>query len=293
MPAAPAFGPPNAAEASRGSSWMDPQARRGDLLYVADTETSDVYVFSYPKGRLKGTIAGLSVPAGECVDATGDVFVANTGASNVLEFAHGGTNPIATLKDPGFFPVGCSVDPVTGNLAVTNFSTTGSAQGDVVIYKHAKGRPTGRFADPNMFGPLLCGYDGSGNLFVDGLTQASAFVFDELRSHGRALKSVALDQNIQSAGGVQWDGTYVAVGDQATNTIYRFAISGRTGTLAGSTQLGGASQVFQFWIEGPNVVGPDAENADVGIWKYPAGGTARKTIPGLYVPLGAAVSKAK
>lgn len=278
-----------------GASAVLPQAvaptGHSDLLYVTDTVSQDVYVFSYPSGTLLQTLTGFQDPAGECVDASGDVFVANTGASDVIEYAHGGTMPKATLKDSGFFPVGCSIDPTTGNLAVTNFPIASDGQGTVVIYKHAKGHPTGHYTDPAISAMLLCGYDGSGNLFVDGLTRASAFEFVELHSGATKLTKISLNQSISSAGAVQWDGKYVAIGDQSTNTIYQFAISGKKGTKVGSTALGGASQVFQFWIEGSKVIGPDSGVSDVGIWKYPAGGAALKTIGGVYAPLGATVSK--
>jgi hypothetical protein len=89
---------------------------------------------------------------------------------------------------------------------------------------------------------------------------------------------------------VQWDGKYIAVGDQSTNTIYQFAISGKKGREVGSTVLGGATEVFQFWIEGSKVIGADAGASHVDIWKYPAGGAAIKTIGGLYAPLGVTVS---
>lgn len=290
-PQIPAIGT-HSMHADRRRSRMEGDAKSGDLLYVSDTETGDVYVFAYPKGTPKGTLTGLIDPAGECVDASGNVFVTNTGASNIVEYAHGGSTPIATLKDSGSFPVGCSVDPMTGNLAVTNFSTSGSGQGNVVVYKHARGRPTGHFSDPDINNVLLCGYDGEGNLFVDGLTSASGFAFAELHRRGSKLAPVALDQSISSAGGVQWDGKEVAVGDQAANVIYRFSIRGNKGTKVGATPLTGASEVFQFWIEDKRVIGPDAIAANVGIWDYPAGGSPTKTFGGVYVPLGATVSKA-
>jgi hypothetical protein len=264
--------------------------RRSDLLYVSDTETSDVYVFSYPRGKLVQTLTGFADPAGECVDRGGDVFITNTGGSNILEYAHGGSTPISTLNDRGYFPIGCSVDPVTGNLAVTNFSTSNSGPGDVVVYKHAKGKPTGNFTDSAIATMLLCSYDNAGNLFLDGLSQGSAFEFAELRKGGTSLLNVKLNQSIQNAGGVEWDGTNVAVGDQATNVVYRFAINGKKGTKVGSTPLSGATEVFQFWIDGSKLIGPNAYGADVGIWHYPAGGAAIRTIGGLYAPLGAVVS---
>lgn len=267
-----------------------PRAAHGSLLYVSDTGSSDVYVFSYPKGKLVQTLTGFADPGGECVDSKGDVFVTNTGGSNIIEYAHGGSTPIATLNDKGWFPIGCAVDPATGNLAVTNFSTSSSGPGNVVIYKHAKGRPTGHYTDSAMPSMLLCSYDGSSNLFLDGLTDGSAFAFAELRKGTQKLTNITVDQSIGSAGGVAWDGTHVAVGDQTTNTIYQFTIAGKHATEAGSTSLGGASEVFQFWIDGSKVIGADALAGDVGFWSYPDGGSATKTIGGLYAPLGAVVS---
>ncbi len=266
----------------------------GALLYVSDTGSSEVYVFSYSKGKLLQTLSGpFAEPGGECVDDNGNVFITNTGGSNVIEYAHGGSTPVATLKDNGWFPIGCAVDPATGNLAVTNFSTSSSGPGNVVIYKHAKGKPTGHYMDSAMPNMLLCSYDGASNLFVDGLTQGSAFAFAELRHGATKLTNISVNQSIGSAGGVAWDGTYVTIGDQTTNTVYQFTVSGKHATKAGSTMLGGAIEVFQYWIDGAKVIGADALGGDVGIWNYPAGGSATKTISGLYAPLGAVVSRAK
>lgn len=87
-----------------GRSWMKPEAKRDNLLYISDIDTFDVYVYAYPKGELLGTLTGFNGPEGECVDKTGNVFVANYAASNILEFAHGGTSSIATLKRPRLLP---------------------------------------------------------------------------------------------------------------------------------------------------------------------------------------------
>jgi hypothetical protein len=265
-----------------------------DLLYISDTGTSDVYVYSYPSDKLVGTLKDFRDPGGECVDKNGNVFITNTGDDEILEFAHGGTSPIATLSDPGYFPFGCSIDPTTGNLGVANTSaSSGSGPGNVVVYTHAKGKPKGDYTDPNINEMLLCGYDDKGNLFVDGFTKGSGsgFAFAELRSGGTTLTNIELNQSIGSPGGVQWDGKHVAVGDESTNVVYQFNVSGKKGTRVGSTPLTGASEVVQFWIAGSKLIGPDAGAEDVGIWKYPAGGAALKTITGLYVPLGATLSE--
>lgn len=265
-------------------------AARQALLYVSDTVTGDVYVFSYPKGKLQQTLTGFADPAGECVDAAGDVFIANTGSSNIIEYAHGGSAPIATLKDDGYFPVGCSIDPTSGDLAVTNFTTTGSTPGNVAIYKKAKGQPKRHYVDASLYEVLLCGYDSSGDLFVDGLTQNYGGAVAELAHGATKLSDVTLDRTLGNPGGVAWDGKHVAIGDQASNTIYQFQVKGGKAKTVGSTLLGGATMVFQFWIDGTKVAGADAYASDVGLWSYPKGGPALKTISGLYVPLGVTVS---
>ena len=269
---------------------MAPDAKPQDLLYVSDLATYDVNVYSYPGGKFEGKLTGFGGPEGECTDATGDVFIANFAGSNILEYAHGGTSPIATLSDPGYYPVGCSIDLTTGNLAVANYVTTGGGgQGGVVIYKDAKGSPKA-YTDPKIVSTSYCGYDGAGNLFVDGLTSSSTFAFAELPRGGTSLKNVSLNQTIGIPGGIQWDGSHVTVGDRATNVIYRFAISGTNGKKTGSTQLTGASEVSQFWIDGVRVIGSDPVAGNVRFWNYPTGGSPAKTITGLVQPVGATVS---
>ena len=82
---------------------------------------------SSPRGEPRLKLTGFATPYGECVDEKGDVFILNFDGESIVEYAHGGTAPIATLNDPGEKPSGCSVNPATGDLAVTNFSGTGSA----------------------------------------------------------------------------------------------------------------------------------------------------------------------
>jgi hypothetical protein len=94
-----------------GHSWMASGKHR-TLIYISDDGTNDVYAYT-PKGKLVGTLTGFNSPAGECVDTAGDVFIVNSNTSQILEYAHGGTTPIATLSDPGYYPNGCAYDPTT------------------------------------------------------------------------------------------------------------------------------------------------------------------------------------
>lgn len=282
------------ARSDRGPSWMVGDAKGKALLYVSDQGTMDVYVYSYPKGKLEGTLTGFDEPSGECSDKKGNVFIINGFAQQILEYAHGGTSPIETLSDSGEFPSGCSVDSVTGNLAVTNYcsGTSGcSGTGGLYVYIHAKGSPK-KYSDSGISNAYFCGYDNNGNLFVDGALN-SAFAFAELPAGKRKFTSITLDQSIEGPGNVQWDGTDLAVADTSAGIIYQFVISGTSGTKVGSTTLEGSSYVTQFWIQGSTVIGPNYLGSKVGnveFWKYPAGGNPTKTISGLSIPVAATVS---
>ena len=272
----------------RGPSWMSPDAKKTALLYVSDLHTDDVNVYSYPGGTLEGKLTGFSDPWGLCVDRKGDVFVTDHNALTIVEYAHGGTTPLATLIDTGEQPGGCDVDPLTGNLAVANVSTPYSTPGNVGIYKHARGARQTR-KDPAISFYEYCGYDDHGNLFVDG-QQNGTFAFAELPRNQRVFTNISLDQSIGYGGSVQWDGKHVAVGDYNANLIYQFDINGKTGTTVGSTSLGSASYAVQVLIHRGVVVGPNATGGSVMYWKYPVGGAPLKTIGSLHQPWGVTIS---
>lgn len=280
----------------RGRSWMLPEATSEDLLYVGDQKTNDVHVYSYPRGKSVGKLTGFVTPVGLCANKAGDVFIPNGFGADIVEYAHGGKSPKATLSDAGEFPSGCGVDPKTGNLAIANYCSGTSSctgQGDVAIYLGATGNPT-QYTDPDISDVYFCGYDAKGDLFLDG-THNSAFAFAELPFGRHTFKKITLNQTFQIPGNVQWEGAHVAVGDDGTSVIYEFTVSGKSGTEVGSTPLGGSTYVTQFWIQPPNVIGPNtySSGGDVLFWKYPAGGSPTKTIAGLSKPAGATVSLAK
>jgi DNA-binding beta-propeller fold protein YncE len=280
--------------AGGAGSWMSPKAGKTELLYVSSVLTGDVYVYSYSNQQLMGTLTGFEQPYGLCADKAGNVWIVNDGASEIVEYAHGGTSPIATLSDPGEYPEGCSVDPVTGNLAVTNFYSTSGA-GSVSIYAGAQGAPH-LYADSAMANYRFCGYDAQRNLFVDGVTGSSAFAFAELPKGSSTFTNIALNQKIEWPGGVQWDGKYVAVGDTDAAAIYQ--TNGAKGQVKGTTQLDGANYVNQFWIDTTgkkkrqheSVVAPSQDGGVAGLYNYPAGGSPKATIT-VSEPFGATVSK--
>jgi len=268
-------------------SLIAPGARSQDLLYVSDFQS--VIVYSYPNGKYEGTLRGFNIAMGECVDSTGDVYVTDQGYGDVFEYAHGGTKRLRTI--PSAIPFGCSVDPTSGNLAVTD------GRG-IDVYTDARGEPR-RYRDPDFEQMYFCGYDSQGNLFFDGLGHPPVpgnFVFAELPKGASKPITVTLNQYFYWPGGVQWDGTYITAVDWNATNIYAFSISGSHGTLVRTTELLGAKSVMQPWIQGSRVIVPDAITGKPGhalIYAYPAGGASIENISkDLRTPLAVTVSKA-
>jgi hypothetical protein len=250
-----------------------------DLLYVAGG-CGGTCVFAYPTGKRVGSLSLSGL--GLCSDKHGNIFMpssTSSGQAVVYEYAHGGTSPFATLSVPGLLAEGCSVDPTTGNLAVT-YLCKNCDYGPVAIFQNAQGSPTSYQATGVFLS--YCGYDNKGNLFADGMS-GSKFVLEELPKGGSSLTTVSVNQNIVSAGQVQWDGTYLAIEDLVNPVIYQFKVSGSTATRVGTTHLTGTgSSASSSWIYAGTVIVPFGQSTnppkEVGFWKYPAGGAATKII---------------
>jgi hypothetical protein len=278
---------------SRAGSWMSPAAKQIDLLYVSDVSASVVDVYAFGSGKRVGRLKGFSKPHGQCVDKAGDVFITDSGAGQILEYAHGGSMPLQTLADPGNFPHGCSVDPKTGDLAVTNLPPDDVSSGSVSVYRHAQGTAK-NYRIANFAFYYFPGYDPSGNLFVDGTDDRANFLFAELAARTKKFFAVTLDHTFNFPAAVQWDGTHLAVGDQVSlngpSTVYEFSISGTTGTQVGATSLGSSCDVIQFFIQDATLIAPNLCSPNVMYFDYPAGGGPTKTIGTKLQPAGVSVS---
>ncbi|HEX3368629.1 MAG TPA: hypothetical protein VHS56_03555 [Candidatus Cybelea sp.] len=264
----------------------------GDLLYLTSYAESAVRTYDWPILERRQTLKGLTHEEGLCADTKGNVFVANTNAHNIVEYAHGGTKPIATLNDLiGYFPNSCSIDPISGDLAVTNLAyyRSGSGTGNVVIFRHAAGHPE-PYKIATIYAYYMCGYDDRGNLIVDGFGYHAPGAFAILPHGAHHLQTLTLDPEPGGPGGIQWDGKYWAIGDTYSK-IYRFDVTGSKGTKVGVTTLQESSTVFDFFISGDRVVAPEHETGKVQIFPYPAGGAPVHTIRGLNLPFGATISR--
>jgi hypothetical protein len=256
-----------------------------DLLYVSTWlySTRLVYMLTYPQGQLVGSLTGMyGRPSYLCSDKNGNVFAttAVTVQSGVIyEFVHGATSPMKALNDPGA-PVGCSVDPRSGDLAVTNGdSPYHKDYGDIVVYKNGSGQPT-VYGDKRITAFRFCGYDSHGNLLADGIDRLYQNVLMLLPHGATSLTVLKLDKTLPDPGPIQWDGRYFAVGFVLPHKIYRVAVSGSQAKVITTIQLTYkhyqlADSLALFHNTLIADIGPRHHaNASMGFWKYPSGGKA-------------------
>lgn len=282
-PFSPAVAPAGTAGLAQRGLLTDRAAKSSELLYVSNLDLPGVLVFEYPSGKFAGGIWGRGEVQGLCTDAAGNVFMASVALGEIFEYAHGGTLPIATLKDPGQAPWGCAVDPKTGDLAVANFESDSGGPGSISIYKGAKGKPTIYPDTKEFLYVYYAAYGADGAIYLDGLTNGNGFGFAAFRS-GK-FTPVTLDVSIQNARAIAGVGSNVDVVDDDTPgspVIYQFKISGSTGTKVGETKLTGPYVAANFDVIGKTVVvtnseGYSGQNGNVMYFKYPAGGSPTKT----------------
>lgn len=226
-----------------GKSWIRPDAKRQYLLYASDlsTGTVDIYNYRVQAGKLYGQITGFNEPYGQCVDKAKNVYIVDEGTATIYEFAHGGITPINTAVDLFGYPIGCSVDPTTGNLAVANFTGFSDGSGGIDIFAGGLSGTQQYYTyggAPLMWPP---GYDNGGNLFVEGQNSSSANMLLELPSGNNQFTPIS-GVTIGFPGAVQRWKTYITATDQEyqggdTVAVYTLSVSGSAATIVATSQL--------------------------------------------------------
>jgi len=279
---------------------MSARSASSDLLYVSDAGTFDVDVYRYPSLASAGRLTGFARPEGVCSDSNGNVWITNTLSYYIVEYAHGGTSPIATLTDPIGYPAGCAVDSSSGDLAVTNLYDF-SGSGSVIVYRDAGGTPT-PYGSSSISEYYFDGYDPQGDLYVDGKTSTGTYVL-ALLPHGKSAMALVSVKGgtIYFPGTVAWQGSSLVLGDQrcgnaAASCLYQATVSGSTARITRKIPLSVACDVAQAWVGASSVAGGDYEycklrKSGVDVWPYPKGGAPAVTKTGLEMPIGAALSR--
>ncbi len=261
---------------------MARDARAQDLLYVSNRQDGSVYAYSYPQGKLNGRLFNLRA-SGLCADRDGNVFIPQ--GNEILEYAHGGTEPVGTLRNAlGGSVQFCAIDPVTGNLAVSGGAPR--AYG-LAIYTGAKGDPR-TYLSPNGVAYRSLTYDGAGNLFVVAVAGSvgGTTSLAELQKGSTRVREIAWHQmRPERIGSIQWDDRYLAVetsqrGSRST-TISRYHVNEGQAIYTGRTTFTGPENALQFSIHGGQIIVPNPRvsgSAAITFYGYPGGDGPRQTI---------------
>lgn len=295
-----------------GRSWISPDARRAPrLLFIADYGASVVDIFTMPDLVLKGQITGFTSPEGECTDASGNIWIANTGAQELMQYSRTGTL-IRTLSDAGEFPASCAVSK-NGDLAVGNIENSSGGAGNVTVYTNASGYGT-PYVNASIYEYFFVGYDPQGDLYFDGTDSSRTNSYlAELPSGSTSSALITITGGtLHLAGMVQWYAPYgnLAVGDQmcggtTASCVYLISFYRYTGSIQKTTDImnyqgGNACDLVQGVIAANGeryLAGMDYESCGytattANRWAYPSGGlpTNYNYTAGLVEPIGAAVS---
>jgi hypothetical protein len=281
-------------------SWMLPEAKSEDLIYVTNGQT--VQVFAYPSGKPEGQLNGFESASGACVDGKGNVFITDFKPVAIFEYAHGGTKRIATYRLKNVGPFGCAVSPTTGDLAATGSSS------NVDIFKPGSHKPS-IINDPKMFFNYFCAYDNAGNLYVDGTQSArGAPLVSKLLAGSTTFSTLQLDAPIDTTTNIEWDGKHLVAlsyGPPPIKTvhprIFQFSISGSTGSKVGTVPLSRpADDVVNYTLSNKTLFLSNWQRKKgqyvrtLLLVSYPVGGKPTVQITdGLTAPRGVALSLAQ
>lgn len=247
---------------------------------------TEVTVYSYANQALVGVLTGFQQPMGGCSDTSSNVYITDSAAQQIVEYAHGGSKPIKKLNDAPDYPYACSIDPITGNLAVANDDGS-SQEGNIAIWPQGSGEPT-RYTDSQVYNFENCAYDANGNLLANGYVDSGyQTYFAWLPRGGTQLANVIVPGprggwKWGHIDGVGWDGKYFTID---AYEIYRIVLTHGQAYYAGETTFQypegeSESGPFAFYLTTPTTqataaisgIANDDGGDSVTYWPYPGGG---------------------
>lgn len=279
-----------------GDGGSMPATSGARLLYVSDLDNSVVDVYSVPTLKLLQRLKGFFEPQGECTNAAGDIWIVDTGYQQIFEYAPGAAKPMAILNDYLGYPASCAVNPVNGDLAVTNlFANSGPS--DVLIYANASGTPQS-YRDNQQYVDDFAAYDNQGNLYVSGATSKGVYLLSHMLAGGKTLSTMKIaGATIHHAGVVLWNNGTLILGDQSchgnASCLYLASVSGSTANVTSTIALAKSCDVVQVALYDGALYGGNSEcahrSSTVDVWSY-SNGQRQSKIAGVHAPVGAAIS---
>jgi hypothetical protein len=270
--------------------------------FISDYEENEIFELD-EAGTVCATLTGYTNPQGLSTDHSGNLWVANTGASNILEVNPSTGAVEGTLNDPNEFPVDVAVNNSGSCVAATNILTTSDSAGNVVFYGSGATSPTGTASASNYTSPRFLAFDKQQNAVVlddyDEFNTGAVNVGAVLTGGCSGTKNIvplSTSNSINFPGGVQINQSgNPVIDDQSSSpaSLYTYTVSGTTLTLSQTTPMNGSSDPVSFAfapVSGYHLF----LTADAGLisgctYPYPTGGSGTcYPVPGA-LPIGAAI----
>jgi DNA-binding beta-propeller fold protein YncE len=290
-----------------GLGYMDAGAKRVSHVFVSDATGDVVDVFAGTKQT--GQITGFNEPQGLATDLAGTLYVANTDANNVEEFAPPYSNtPTAIISDGSGSPVAVAVSS-NGIVAVLNICSGPSCSlpGNVAFYANGnRTLPCEVVRGGVAATPLGGAFDHKNTLYLGALNSGRVAQVSEIRDgcNARTITALTTSNTISFPADVQVDRSgNVAVLDVSAVSSAQIDIyapptrHSKLLTLQSTAALVNAASPISFAL---TATGDDLFTADAGAhqameYAYPAGGNSVLQLnprpPGLFE--GVAVTPAE
>lgn len=264
-----------------------------EYLYVAEhnwyTGVGQTQIFSLPSGKVVGVISNFGTM---CEDTVGNVYIVSqptvtSAPSSISKYAPASTTATEQVTFPsGVYGTDCSIDSTTGKIAVSGVSHPSSS-----TYLSWLGIYSKLSRKPKLYSNTLmdyfgwCGYDGSGNLYLNGFGSPNHYppMATELPKSATTFSDFKKPSYLVD-GPIQWDGSYItsglgrSAGKKQPRIIYQLTVSGSSVNVAGEVYLNhfGGFQPQYFSIQRGMVAEafgkPQVRNT-IGLWHYPQGGS--------------------
>jgi hypothetical protein len=268
------------------SGWLSPAAKScKQQLFVSSYRLNYVSIYCVTGNRHNqapiGEITdGINGPEGAVTDAKGNLYVTNTGANSVTEYAAGTTSPSFTYSQDLSSPAGVAVD-AKQNVYVSNLGS-----GAVTVFPQAVNTASSQLTGIPF--PIDVALDTKGNLYVTSYTTSF--------SNGIILEYAAgstqgtnLGMTVDGPGGITLDKAGdIVTADQRLPGVLVFPPGKTIASKTFAQTMNDPISVRFNRTESRVFVGDSIEN-DVNVYSYPAGSLVDTITDGVDGPEGVAL----
>lgn len=273
----------------RGAGWLSPQARScASKLYVSSYRLGYVSIYC-TKGHNQAPIgqitAGIETPEGDATDKQGNLYVTNTDAQTVTEYAPNTTTPIFTYSTGLTYPAGVTVDRKQ-NVYVSSLSPA-----SVEVFPHRSNTPNLTIPSTDITYPIDVALDKTGNVYVT--TYTASFGNGEIIEYPPgSTQGTDLGIRTSGPGGIVIDtaGNMVTA-DQRLPGVLVFPPGATSPSSTFGTNEVDPDPVRLNKAETRVYVGDGIGNA-VNVYAYPSGTLVDTIYDGIDAPFGLALDPA-